>query len=137
VPRFTEIFVCTVSTSCSCVRECVCTVIIDTREVRCYLFAYGVASSLNIQTAYLNRNIMINSITVLKRSVTYCTVKAYNPQEALVACHKVSKEMNIQHATIQVQDAALANNQKCLSYMCDSEKTCVVATPSNYLTSGF
>lgn len=132
---FTEVFVCTISTSCSCVSVCIVT--LDARKGRCHLRANDVASSLYLSNGLSSPYTIIISITVLNHTVTYCTVQAYNPQDALVACHKVAKDMNIQHATIQVQDAALTKNQKCLSYMCDSEKTCVVATPSNYLTGGF
>ena len=63
--------------------------------------------------------------------------KAYNPQEVLVKAHKVCKDMNIKHATVQVQDAASGNKQECLTDMCAGEITCVGPTPSSYLTSGF
>ena len=63
--------------------------------------------------------------------------QAYNPQEVLVKAHKVCREMSIQHATIQVQDASSTNKQECLSDMCAGEGTCVMATPSSYQSSGF
>jgi hypothetical protein len=66
-------------------------------------------------------------------------ISAYNPQNVLSKAHKIAKDMSINHATIQVQDAA-AEGGECISEMCvgmDGSKTCVVATPSNYLTGGF
>ena len=51
--------------------------------------------------------------------------------------HKVCKEMNIKHATVQVQDAAYGNQQECLTDMCVREGTCVGSTPASYLTGGF
>ena len=65
------------------------------------------------------------------------SLKAYNPQTALIEAHKICKSMLIQHPTIQVQDAAAGNSQLCLSEMCVADRTCVVPTPSSYLTSGF
>ena len=64
-------------------------------------------------------------------------VQAYHPQAVLVKAHAICRDMSIQHATIQVQDAAAGNAQQCLTDMCMGDKTCVVATPSSYLTGGF
>jgi hypothetical protein len=69
-------------------------------------------------------------------------ISAYNPQNALEKAHKIAKDMSINHATIQVQDASSSSTKggECISEMCvgqDGSKTCVNATPSNYLTGGF
>ena len=82
----------------------------------------------------------LHYLTLVNFSLTFSIFllnQAYNPQVCLVKAHAICRDMSIQHATIQVQDAAAGNVQQCLSDMCVGDKTCVVATPSNYLTSGF
>mmetsp|Transcript_35672 Transcript_35672/g.33814 ORF Transcript_35672/g.33814 Transcript_35672/m.33814 type:complete len:526 (+) Transcript_35672:122-1699(+) len=79
----------------------------------------------------------------ISSSTTAMTVhiRAYDPQNVLVKAHKVAKDMSINHATIQVQDASSSSTKggECISEgVCqDGTKTCVVATPSNYMTGGF
>lgn len=45
--------------------------------------------------------------------------QAHKPQEVLKAAHKICAEMSIDHATIQVQDAA-DEEDFCFSKGCDS-----------------
>jgi zinc transporter 2 len=39
-------------------------------------------------------------------------IRAYNPQQVLMKAHAIAKDMKLQHATIQVQDAAAGNTQE-------------------------
>ena len=80
----------------------------------------------------------------ISSSTTAMTVhmRAYKPQEALVAAHKIVKTAGIQHATVQVQDAAAGNPELCLSTGCCGDhildsKACVIASPAELHPSGF
>ena len=68
-------------------------------------------------------------------------IRAYKPQQALIAAHQIAKKAGINHATIQVQEVVDGDSSACLSPGCDAHPTnkaaCVVPSPAELHPSGF